>query len=133
MKTNSRCSRYRGAHIVRKYRMNAAAINAAFFEDILNPHLHKPVKTEVVEYDYFPEDEVEGDPVAEAAEREATECPVCHSHNGHSLSCPTLGVMPVLDLQVANPPIEHQSYLSDNEPRCDCGHLFEICTHPNCC
>lgn len=20
----------------------------------------------------------------------------------------------------------------DNEPRCDCGHLFEICNHPNC-
>lgn len=20
----------------------------------------------------------------------------------------------------------------DNDPRCDCGHLFEICNHPNC-
>jgi hypothetical protein len=20
----------------------------------------------------------------------------------------------------------------NNEPRCDCGHLFEICNHPNC-
>jgi hypothetical protein len=20
----------------------------------------------------------------------------------------------------------------DMEPRCDCGHLFEICNHPNC-
>lgn len=22
--------------------------------------------------------------------------------------------------------------LIDNEPRCDCGYLFEICNHPNC-
>lgn len=22
--------------------------------------------------------------------------------------------------------------MSDNLPRCDCGHLFEICSHPNC-
>lgn len=28
-------------------------------------------------------------------------CPICNSGNGHSLSCPTLGVVPVLDLQAA--------------------------------
>lgn len=82
---------------MRKYRMNAAAINAAFIGDVLNPHLHKPVLTEKVDFDYFPEEHI--DPVAEATEREATQCPVCHEHNGHSLSCPTLGVTPVLELQ----------------------------------
>lgn len=28
------------------------------------------------------------------------ECPVCACRNGHSLSCPTLGIVPVLDLHV---------------------------------
>lgn len=23
-------------------------------------------------------------------------------------------------------------FLQDDLPRCDCGHLFEICSHPNC-
>lgn len=58
--------------MARKYRMNAAALNAAHLGDVLNPHLHKPVKTEVVEYDYRPEyDEVEGDPVADTCSRSA--------------------------------------------------------------
>lgn len=33
------------------------------------------------------------------------------------------------------PPIEiiGPSWLgTDNSPRCDCGHLFEICDHPRC-
>lgn len=53
---------------MRKYRMNAAAINAAFLGDVLNPHLHKPVLTEKVDFDYFPEEHI--DTVAEAHERE---------------------------------------------------------------
>lgn len=32
--------------------------------------------------------------------REHKECPICNCSNGHSLTCATLGVVPVLDLQV---------------------------------
>lgn len=29
------------------------------------------------------------------------ECPICNCRNGHSLTCPTLGVIPVIELRLA--------------------------------
>ena len=34
---------------------------------------------------------------------ETVECPVCNCRNGHSLTCPALGVVPVLELKAIRP------------------------------
>jgi len=48
---------------------------------------------------------------------------------GLSRTCPTCDALMIAEQAEMDRQIEQRV---NDLPRCDCGHLFEICSHPNC-